>query len=107
MAPRPAKPPGSAPGKAPLTPLNDLGAKPQDKLGALISVPPLTTSLLRRPPFRFIHDVVSAVTLTTGFAKWIFDGDEKVASKLCTQGEKTQYMSKIINHRSEEHTYEL
>ena len=92
----PAKPPGSAPGKAPLTSLNDLVAKTQKELGAVIKNPPLTATLLRRPPFRFIHDIISSVTLTTGFGKDLFSGDELIAAKLSTQDAKTEYIAKAV-----------
>ena len=36
--------------------------KTQDTLGKLIKRPPLTDKLLSRPPFRFIHDICSAVS---------------------------------------------
>lgn len=34
----------------------------QKKLGKYIQRPQLTDKLLRRPPFRFIHDIITAVS---------------------------------------------
>ena len=34
----------------------------QQKLGKFIQKPQLTDKLLKRPPFRFVHDIVTAVS---------------------------------------------
>lgn len=39
--------------------------KTQDALGKYVKKPPLTEKLLKKPPFKFILDVVKAVSLLT------------------------------------------
>lgn len=35
--------------------------KTQDLLGKFVKRPPLTEKLLKKPPFRFIHDIINVV----------------------------------------------
>jgi len=38
---------------------------------------PLTPKLLGKPPFRYLHDLISEVIRNTGFAKDLYNDEEK------------------------------
>ncbi len=50
--------------------------KTQSTLGKHVKRPPLTEKLLRKPPFRFLHDVISVVIRDTGALSGLFDERE-------------------------------
>lgn len=37
--------------------------KTQDSLGKFVKKPPLTEKLLRKPPFKFLHDIINVVSI--------------------------------------------
>lgn len=43
--------------------------KTQESLGKFVKKPPLTEKLLKKPPFKFIHDVIKVVRTTKLDAK--------------------------------------
>ena len=70
--------------------------KTQDTLGKIIKKPPLTEKLLTKPPFRFLHDIITEVIRTTGFMKGLFT-DEEMDSKNVTSKElKIAFLQKVI-----------
>ena len=50
--------------------------KTQESLGKHVKKPPLTEKLLNKPPFRFLHDVISAVIRDTGILQGLYDANE-------------------------------
>ncbi|KAF4686276.1 hypothetical protein FOZ62_014420, partial [Perkinsus olseni] len=53
--------------------ISQLVAEIQRKLGALITRPKLTGKLLSRPPVKFLYDIVSEVSVVTGFGELFGD----------------------------------
>ena len=47
--------------------------KTQESLGKYVKKPPLTEKLLNKPPFRFLHDVISAVIRETGVCQGLYN----------------------------------
>ena len=56
----------------------------------------LTETLLKKPPFRFLHDVVSEVQRNTGYARHLFDEEEKTSANIKDKAAKVRYLTKII-----------
>lgn len=70
----------------------------QSENDPLIRKPRLTEALLRRPPFRFLHDIVTAVQKTTGFMKDVFSETELDVKALANDREgKLTFLQKLID----------
>jgi len=72
-------------------------------LQPLINKPKLTYKLLGKPPFRFLRDIISGVTASTGFAAGLYEGNELDSSSFGTnasgfkerKASKVKYLEKI------------
>lgn len=68
----------------------------QEVLGKYIKKPPLTEKLLRKPPFRFLHDIVTNVVRETGFLKGLYSERELVSENVKEKDDKIAFLNKVI-----------
>ena len=68
----------------------------QNSLGTIIKAPKLTEKLLNKPPFRFLHDIVTSFLKTTGFPEGYFTPDELDSGKVSDKESKVAFLIKLI-----------
>ncbi|XP_062389741.1 TRAF3-interacting protein 1 isoform X2 [Sardina pilchardus] len=71
--------------------------KTQDTLGKVIKRPPLTEKLLNKPPFRYLHDILSEVIRTTGFFKGLYIESEMKSDNVKEKDSKIAFLQKAID----------
>ncbi|KZC06478.1 PREDICTED: TRAF3-interacting protein 1 [Dufourea novaeangliae] len=71
--------------------------KTQDLLGKYFKKPPLTEKLLKKPPFRFLHDIVSVVIRETGFLDGLYTEHELNSENINNKEAKLAYLTKLID----------
>ncbi|KAJ1494411.1 microtubule-binding protein MIP-T3-domain-containing protein [Baffinella frigidus] len=77
-------------------------AETQKVLGAIIQKPKLTEGLLKKPPFRFLHDIVTEVKKVSGFpASTILTDFDLDSGNFKDKDSKVAYLNKIIGAVSE------
>ena len=69
----------------------------QDLLGKYFKKPPLTEKLLKKPPFRFIQDIISAIIKETGFLEGLFTEEELSMDITKDKEAKLAYLTKLID----------
>jgi TRAF3-interacting protein 1 len=77
--------------------LETLVAQTAESVSALIAKPKMAPKLLSKPPFRFLHDVISAITQTTGFGEGLMSAQELDSSTITDKAAKIAYLDKVIN----------
>ena len=68
----------------------------KDKIGMLIQKPKMTEKLLSKQPFLFLHDTISAVISTTGFAEGLYNDIERDSANISEKQAKLDYLDKIF-----------
>ncbi|KAK9709212.1 Microtubule-binding protein MIP-T3 CH-like domain [Popillia japonica] len=71
--------------------------KTQKVLGKHISKPVLSEKLLRKPPFRFLHDIVTSVIKDTGFLKGMYTESELISDNVKERDLKITFLTKLID----------
>ncbi|XP_033225685.1 TRAF3-interacting protein 1 [Belonocnema kinseyi] len=71
--------------------------KTQDLLGKYFKKPPLTEKLLRKPPFRFIQDIIIAIIKETKFLDGLFTAEELSMDIAKDKEAKLAYLTKLID----------
>lgn len=71
--------------------------KTQDTLGKYVKKPQLTEKLLKKPPFRFLHDVINAVIKETGFLKGLYTTEELNSENVKEREAKLSFLNKLID----------
>jgi TRAF3-interacting protein 1 len=66
-------------------------------IGEIIQRPKMTEKLLGKPPFRFIHDTISALMEATQFGIGLYSGDELNSAAITEKQAKIDYLEKIFN----------
>ncbi|EGD72863.1 hypothetical protein PTSG_04592 [Salpingoeca rosetta] len=66
-------------------------------LGKVIKRPPLTAKLLKKPPFRFLHDVVTNLMKSSAFLEGLYAADEKDSGKVKEKEAKITFLQKAID----------
>jgi len=77
--------------------IETLISQSKDAISQIIQKPKMTEKLLSKPPFRFLHDTISAVTVATGFAEGLFVESEQDSSQITDKDAKISYLQKIFN----------
>ncbi|XP_074551044.1 TRAF3-interacting protein 1 isoform X2 [Halichoeres trimaculatus] len=71
--------------------------KTQETLGKVIKKPLLTEKLLNKPPFRYLHDIISEVIRTTGFMKGLYGENELKSDNVKDKDSKIVFLQKAID----------
>ena len=68
----------------------------QEELGRYVKKPPLTEKLLSKPPFRFLHDVITSVMKSNpGVLEGLYTDEEMLSENVKDRDGKIRYLEKV------------
>ncbi|CAG2104541.1 unnamed protein product [Medioppia subpectinata] len=68
-----------------------------DLLTKIVKKPVITDKLLKRPPFRFLHDLITSIIKSHGFFKDLYKDNELVAENVKEKESKIVFLQKAID----------
>ncbi|KAI8822013.1 microtubule-binding protein MIP-T3-domain-containing protein [Fimicolochytrium jonesii] len=77
--------------------LEETVAQSIEILTKVVKKTPLTPKLLSKPPFRYLHDLISEVISTSDFGSGLFTEDESKSENVKDKEAKVAYLTKIID----------
>ncbi|GMH58238.1 hypothetical protein TrST_g4541 [Triparma strigata] len=73
-------------------------ARTREMMEKIVQKPKCSDKLLGKPPFRFLHDLVSAVINNTGFASDLYSEHQMDSKNVKEKAAKIDYLEKIVKH---------
>jgi TRAF3-interacting protein 1 len=77
--------------------LDSLIPQVKEAIGSLISKPKMADKLLNKPPFRFLHDTITAVFNATGFGQGLYADEMLNSANVTDKTAKLQFLDTVIN----------
>lgn len=77
--------------------LDELVKKSTELLSKLVKKTPVTAKLLSKPPFRYLHDLLTEISKTHKLAAGLFSATEMVAENVKDKAAKVAYLQKWID----------
>lgn len=68
----------------------------KDMMGSLITKPKMSEKLLAKPPFRFLHDIITEVIRATNFGDGLYTLEELDSANVKEKDQKIQFLEKML-----------
>lgn len=69
----------------------------RESLSPFISKPPLTDKLLKKPPFKFLHDLITQVIKQHGLLAGLFNEHDSLSENVKDKEAKMAFLQKVVN----------